>query len=809
MTDLRYAIRQLIKSPGFTFTAVLTLALGIGANSAIFSVIEAVLLRPLPYPEPTQLYQFSETRPDFGEMSIAYPNYLDWRATQRSFTDLSVYRRDDFNLSGTGAPETLHGAFVTSSYFQVMGLAPILGRVFSERDDRAGGSNVIVLSEALWRWKFGANPNAVGRTVVLNGISYEVIGVMPSALTNPPNVDLYAPFGYYANRPYLNERSSHPGLFGIARLKKGVSIEQAEADFAVICKRLESQYPASNSGAAVKFTRLLETTVGEYRATLWLLFGAVGFVLLIACANLANLLLARAAGRRQEIAVRAALGASRGRIVRQLLSESVLLSVIGGGVGLFIAIWGVDAIATLAPKGIPRFEQAHLDVPVLAFAAVLSLGTGFFFGLLPAWKLSTVDLNSVLQEMGRGKTQSLGRQRSQALLVVGQVALACVLLTGAGLLLKSFAALQAVRLGFEPAHLLTMRLKLPGLKYRDNPKADLEIGAFHRQLLEKVAALPGIEAVALSDNAPFSSELGQQESFAVTGRPDPKPGEEPFMEAQCVSPSYFKTMRVALLQGRPFNDDDSSGKLNVVIIDEAFARRFFPGQNPLGQRINDLARSGPRRQFIIVGVAANARHEDLAAISSPLVQAYYPLAQFPALQTTLLIRSKGNPFTTIRAVRAAVLSLDPTQPVFDIHSMNDRLGQSLTTRRLSMILVTLFSGLALVLAALGIYGTLAYTVAQRAREIGIRLALGAQRAEMFRLIVGRSMFLVGIGLLTGLAAAAVFRRLLAGFLYNVGPDDPVILIAAALTLSVAALLASYLPARRAARVDPMVALRYE
>ena len=781
MTDFRFAIRQLLRSPGFTFVAVLTLALGIGANTAIFSVVDAVLVRPFPYPEPDRLYQLSETRPGFGEMSVAYPNYLDWRAAQHTFEDLSVYRRDDFNLTGSGEPETVHGAFVTASYFKVIGLAPKLGRVFSESDDRSGGANVVVLSEALWRTRFGADPRIIGRVLTLNFISYEVVGVMPAALTSPRDIDLYAPFGYFAQRPYLTQRDSHPGLFGIARLKKGVSIAQAQAEFGVICQGLEKQYPDSNAGNGVKLTQLLENTVGEYRETLWLLLGAVGFVLLIACANLASLQLARAAGRRKEIAVRAALGASRGRLLSQLLTESVLLAAIGGGLGLLLAVWGVDVIRALSPKDIQRFQQVRVDGVVLAFAALVSLGAGLLFGLFPAWKISRGDLNSALQEAGRGGTSGPGRQRSQALLVIGQVALACVLLTGAGLLLKSFAALQSVRLGFEPNHILTMQIKLPGLKYRDNPNGPADMAALYRKLLEDIAGLPGVRKVALSDNPPFTSAGGgTQDSFAITGRPDPKPGEEPFAETQLVSSDYFKTMGMALRRGRAFNAGDALDTPKVVIIDEAFARKFFPGQDPIGQQINDVARDRPGTHFTIVGVVATVRHDDLATAEPKLVQAYYSAAQYPTLQTTLLVRSVGDPLALTRAVRNAVLAIDPTQPVFDVHSMDDRLAESLAPRRLSVILVALFSGLALVLAALGLYGTLAYAVAQRRREIGIRLALGAQRAAVFRLILGRGMSLVGIGLGVGLAAALVFGRLLANFLYGVGARDP-------LTLSVVVL----------------------
>jgi putative ABC transport system permease protein len=810
MNNLRYALRLLWKSPAFSIIAIATLALGIGANTAIFSVVNAVLLRPLPYPEPDRLYQLSETRPEFGEMSVAYPNYLDWRAAQHTFDDLSVYRRDDFNLTGNGEPETLHGAFVTASYFKVIGLAPKLGRVFSERDDLSGGANVVVLSEALWRRRFGADPGIIGRVLTLNFISYEVVGVMPATLTNPRNIDLYAPFGYYAQMRYLTQRDSHyAGLFGIARLKKGVSIAQAQAEFGVISQGLEKQYPNSNAGNGVKFTQLLENTVGEYRETLWLLLGAVGFVLLIACANLASLQLARAAGRRKEIAVRAALGASRGRLLSQLLAESVLMAVIGGGLGLLLAVWGVDAVRALSPKDIPRFQQVRVDGVVLAFAALVSLGTGLLFGFFPAWKISRGDLNSALQEAGRGGTAGPGRQRSQALLVIGQVALACVLLTGAGLLLKSFAALQNVRLGFDPGHVLAIQIKLPGLKYRGNPNGPAEMAALYRRLLEQIAGLPGVRAVALSDNAPFGSGGGAQIAFAITGRPDPKPGEEPLAEEQEVSPDYFKAMGMALLRGRAFDAGDSLNKPSVVIIDEAFARKFFPGQNPLGQQINNLVRDRPRTQFTVVGVVPTALHDDLATAEPKLVQAYFPTAQYPDVQNTLLVRSAGDPLALASAVRNAVLALDPDQPIFDVRSMDDRLAESLATRRLSVILVALFSGLALALAVIGIYGTLAYAVTQRTREIGIRLALGAQRAVVFRLILRRGMSLVGIGLGVGLAAALVFGRLLANFLYGVGARDPLTLAFVVFVLAAAALLACLLPARRATQVDPMVTLRSE
>jgi putative ABC transport system permease protein len=809
MNDLRYALRMLLKAPAFSFIAIATLALGIGANTALFSVVNAVLLRPLPYPEPGQLFRFSETRPANAELGISYPNYLDWRAAQHTFATLAVYRRDDFNLTGTGETETLRGVFVTASYFDVMDLAPKLGRAFSERDDRTGGNNVVLLSESLWQRRFGSDPHIIGRVVALNWISYEVIGVMPASLSNPSNVDVYAPFGYYASRPYLTQRSSHPDLYGIARLKDGVSIEQAKADFDLICKNLEGLYPDTNAGGGVRFTQLLESAVGEYRENLWLLLGAVGFVLLIACANLANLLLARATGRRKELAVRAALGASRRRIMAQLLAESVLLSAMGGAVGLLLAIWGADAIVALSPKDIPRFQQVRFDGVVLAFSAIVSLGTGLLFGFLPAWKASGENLNSALQETGRGGTAGPGRRRSQALLIVGQVALACVLLTGAGLLVKSLAALQHVRLGFDPNHLLTMKIKLPGLKYRGNPNGPAEMAGFYRRLLERVDALPGVTSAAVSDNAPFGGS-GWQQPFAITGQPDPKPGDEPSAEGQSVSEDYFKTMGTALLRGRAFGPSDSLDKPNVVIIDETFARRFFPGEDALGRQLNDITRDRPRSQYTIVGVVSTVRHNDLAEAEPKLPQCYYPIAQTPGVNATLLVRVAGDLVLMARVVRKTVLGGDADgQSVYDVRTMDDRLSQSLDTRRLSTILLGLFSGLALVLAALGVYGTLAYAVAQRTREIGIRMALGAQRGDVLGMVLRQSLSVVLIGIALGLVAAFAATRLLASLLYGVGSNDLFTYASVVFLLGSAALLASYIPARRAMKVDPMIALRAE
>ncbi len=809
LQDLRYAARMLLKHPGFTLVALLTLALGIGANTAIFSFVHAVLLRPLPYPQPDRLLFITETRPALGDMSLSYPNFVDWRAGQHAFEDLAGYRRDDFNLTGDGEPERIRGAFVTASFFKVMGLAPILGRPFLESEDQPGAAPVIVLSERLWRGRFGADPKIVGRKLTLNSISYEVVGIAPAELTTPRGAELYAPLGFFADRPYLTTRGNHPGFYALGRLKPGVSLTQGAADLAVVCRNLEAQYPDSNTGMGAKLRPLLESAVGQYRATLWLLLGAVGFVLLIACANVANLSLARAVGRRREIALRAALGASRGRIIAQLLTESVLLAVLGGGLGLLVALWSTDAIGALVPRDVPRFQQVRVDGVVLAFMAAITLGTGLLFGLLPAWKVSQTDPNTALKEAGgHSGTAGASRQRSQALLVVGQVALACVLLVGAGLLIQSFRALQQVRLGFEPHGLLNVGLKLPGARYRDQPNKHAAIAAFHQRLLEAVQALPGVQVAAICNNPPFGGR-SRDSSFAITGRPDPKPGEEPSAEALSVSPDYFKTMGIPILRGRSFDASDTLGKPKVVLIDESFARRYFPGQDPLGQQINDNEPVATREQFTIIGIVPTVRHGELSA-EPKFVQMYSAAAQDPELQVGLLIRAAaGNPLALTGAVRAAVLAVDPELPVFDVRSMDAALSETLATRRLSVVLIGLFSGLALLLAALGLYGVLAYAVAQRTREIGIRLALGAAPGNVFRLIVRRGMGMVATGLALGLLATLALTRLLASFLFGVGANDPATLGSVALTLAAVAFLACWLPARRAMRIEPIAALREE
>ncbi|MBA3881801.1 MAG: ABC transporter permease [Chthoniobacterales bacterium] len=582
LPDLRFTLRLLAKSPAFTAVAVLTLALGIGANTAIYSVVHSVLLRALPYPQADRLVALSETRPG-GDDSIAYPNYRDWRAAQHTMEDVAVYRRDDFNLTGNGEPERFSGLFVTASYFEVLRVRPLLGRTFTDTEDDTPRSNPLILSERLWRTRFGSDPNVLGRKLSLNGIGYEVVGVAPNSLLTRSSTDLYAPLGFYADRPYLHNRSFHADFYGIGRLKAGIPIEQANADLQLVAQNLAVRYPDSNTARGVKIVPLRETIVGEYRSMLLLLLSAVALVLVITCANVATLLLARAAARRKEIALRVALGATRQRIIGQLLTESVVLSLLGGVVGLALAFWSKDAIVALTPRDAPAFQAVALDGGVLAFAAALTFVAGLAFGAIPAWKLSRTELHTAI----KGSDAPLPQHR-YSWLVAGQIALACVILTSAGVLTKSFRALHNQPVGFDATHLLTVGLKLPGMKYKSPYKRE----AFFNQLLQEVEALPSVSSAAIGNNIPFHG-MRVLEPFSVAGRPQPRPGEEPKAEIVAVSPNYFRTMGIPLVSGRAFQTEDGLEKPEVVVIDESLARRFFPNQDPIGQQLIDLGADNP------------------------------------------------------------------------------------------------------------------------------------------------------------------------------------------------------------------------
>ena len=813
LQDLSFTFRLLRKSPGFTLAAVLTLGVGIGINVAIYSVVHAVLLSELPYPEPERLVAITETAGG-SVWPTSYPDYLDWRAAQHSFEEIAVSRRDDFNLTGDGEPERVSGLFVTASYFRVLQSPPKLGRLFFDEEDSVPGVNPVVLSEHLWRSRFAADPTIVGRKLILNTISYEVVGVAADNLAivrNPEtsrnaqgtrNADLYAPFGFYANRPYMHDRNSRLGFYSIGRLKQSVSIEQAAADLKVIARNLELKYPASNTDCGVAVSSLHDSVIEKYRAMLWLLETAVALVLLITCANIANLLLVRTAVREKEIAVRAALGASRGRIIAQLLTENAVLAFIGGALGCLLAFWSKDAITSLSPHDFPRLQEIRLDLPVFAFSALITLVASVVFGLGPAWRLSKAELSTVSKSVGGSHPH-----RSLGLLIVGQVAFACVLLTGAGLLTQTFLALGNEPLGFNPNHLLTVGIKLPGLKYHE----PIDQATFYQQLLEKVEALPGVKASAVDDDVPFSG-FRAQETFAVTGQPEPRQGEEPSAETHCVSPDYFRTMGIPMLRGRSFGPADVLGKPLVIVIDEYLAQKFFPGRDPIGQQLNQQLEPGqadkPRAHYTIVGIVPSVRHGEVG-IAPKIPQIYWPAAQFSGLQTTLLVRTEGDPAALLPSVRAAVRSIDSQLPIFATRTMEQAVAASIGTQRLSATLIGGFSILALFLAALGLYGVLAYSVTQRTREIGIRIALGSPRANIFGLIVRRAMIMVGLGIFVGVVLALSCGPLIQHFVYGVTPHDILTIVGAAILLVGIAILACLLPALRAIRVDPMVALRQD
>jgi putative ABC transport system permease protein len=809
LSHLRYTIRLLLKSPGFTITTVLIMGLAIGANTAIFSLVDAVLLQSLPYPDPSRLVALSETSPLYPNMSMDYPDYLDWRANQHSFEDIAVFRRDSFNLTGNGSPERVSGAFVTASYFRVLGVGPTIGRTFAETDDRSGGAGAILLSDRFWRNRFAADPKIIGRTLVLNDVSYEVIGIAPPQIMNPENMDVYVPIGRYPDPTHLMDRGRHPGLRCIGRLKPGVPVQVAAAEFRVIARTLEGHYPDTNSNVSTKLVPLLEDVVGQYRMTLYLLLAVVGLVLMIGCANVANLLLGRALVRQREISLRAALGASRGRLVNQLLFESVVLAVLGGALGILLAQTSLDAIIALTPRDVGRFEHVHLNGVVLLFTTIVTLGSGLAFGFWPALKTSRVNLRETLEAAGgRGTTAGAARQRTQGLLVIGQVALASLLLVGSSLLIQSFQQLQKVPLGFDPHSLLTVGIKLSSSNYQSDANETentAKMAAFYESLLERIKSVPGVETFALGSNSPFNGD-NYSTDFGVVGQPEPRLGEEPSAEYESVSPDYFRTLKIQVIRGRRFDAEDRVGKTPVVLIDENLANRCFPGQDPIGQQLAEDAHKADSIKYTIVGIVRTVRHDDLAS-QPKLAELYFPVTQRPELPMTVLLRAKGDPQGLVSAVREAVQSADPNLPVFNIRTIESQLSNELVTQRLSVVLVSLFSILALLLAAVGLYGVLAYSIAQRTREIGIRIALGAESGSILSLVVRQGLIIVGVGLAAGILGSLILTRLIQSLLYGVSGTDPIAVLTAISVLGLTAFLACVVPALRAIRIDPIIALR--
>jgi putative ABC transport system permease protein len=807
MSDLRFAMRQLRKSPGFTFVAVLTLALGIGANTAIFSVVNAVLLRPLPYPQPDRLVYLNEVIQG-TDTSIALPDYVDWRNDSKSFEHLAISRLESRNISGIagGEPERISVAYVTATFFNVIGLPPQIGRIFTEDEDKPGAPSLAVISDGLWDRVFHRDPNIVGRPMNFHGTPITVIGVMPREMDSPHGVDAWFAVMRRANLPGWQNRANHPMFFGWGRLKEGVTVEQARSEIKAISARLEKIYPATNAGVGAEVRPLLENLLGNYRTSLALLLGAVALVLLIACANLANLLAVRGAARAREFAIRAAMGAGRGQIVRQLLLESFVVSAIGGGLGLVFATWGRDALVAFAPAGAPRFEGIGFDWRVMAFTFLLATLTTILFGLWPAWQAARTDISVALQAGSFGSSETKTARRSRDWLVIIEVALTLLLLSAAGLVLKSFAKMQSTRLGFDPQEMLTVRIELPFTKYTELPP----ILNFTNALLDEVRKLPGVQSAALSSNPPLLS--GWQINFQPEGAPPTDPSQQPAADYEVVQGDYFATLKTNLIRGRTFNEHDRVDSPPVVIIDQTLADTTFKGQDPLGKRLmvdteSDVV-DGGARLYEIVGVVPHLKFRGYDD-ATPTPSFFFPETQVGRTNLTLLVRTSGNVKRLEKPIREIVTRLDPTQPVFDVRTMEERVAETWATHRLLTFLLAIFAGLALLLAAVGLYGVLAYSAMRRLREIAVRLALGATRAHVRGLILGQGLRLFGIGIGFGALGVLASVSVIRSFLFGITPLDPQVYIAVGLMLFLVTMLAAWIPARRASRVDPIVTLRAE
>ncbi len=817
--DIKYGTRMLLKNPGITAIVILALALGIGANTAIFSVVNSVLLRPLPYNESDRLVFLNEKSAVLDEMSISYPNFEDWRSQNQSFEKIGVYNRSSYNLTGSGEAERIVTGQVSADLFSVLRVNAAMGRVFTNEEDKPGGSPVVVLSYGLWQRRFGGQTNILNQPITLNGKTYTVIGIMPQDYLYPSRVEMWVPVGQLSDQQSWKSRGNHPGLYGVARLKPGVNFDQAIADMARVATNLEKQYPDSNSGNGIRMRPLMDIYVSDIRRALWVIFAAVGFVLLIACANIANLLLARATARRKEMAIRSALGAGRWRIARQLLTESILLSLVGGSIGLLLGRFGIKLILYMSPDSIPRAREIGLDWKVLSFTIGVAFLTGILFGLVPALQAGDVDVHETLKDTGRGMS---GRSWLRSSLVVVEVATTLVLLIGAGLMIRSFYLLQKVNPGFSYEHLTSFSVSLPEKKY----KSDEETAAFYNSLLTNIRALPGVESTAAASGLPLGNN-GWQTSFTVEGRPDPPPSEVPLMEACLVTPDYFKAMNIPVLRGRVFNDHDDRSHLigkdlsklneiqksmagaNSVVIDEEFARRYWPNEDPVGKRIRMGGSHDADTAFLqVLGVVGRVKMESLSQDSNR-VQGYFPFAQLPEGSMTIVIKGSGDPNQLISAARQQVKAIDPDQPIYSPRTMGDIRAESVAGERLNLTLLSLFAGIALVLAIVGIYGVMSYSVTQRTHEIGIRMAIGASRVDVFKMILSHGMKLTLIGVGVGLVLAFGLTRLMATMLFGVEPTDATTFASIAVLLVTVALLACYLPGRRATKVEPTISLRYE
>ena len=799
--DLRYAARALINRPGFALVAALTLALGIGANTAIFSVVNAVLLRPLPWPDPERLVMVYGTRGEDRQQGVAYLDFLDWRQQSTSFAELGVIRGQSVNLTGGDTPDRMFGAFTTASTLRMLGAAPAHGRLFTNVETEvATRQPVAVISDAAWRTRFGARPDVVGSTFVLNGQPFTVIGIVRPQFEMPLGTpDVLLPIGYYPNKGDLELRG-RGGVLAVGRLKPGVTTLKAQADLDVVSRRLATLYPTTNATLGANVVPLREQIVGQARTPILIVLSGVAIVLLIACANVANLLLARASARRRELSVRAALGAGRSRLMRQLLTESLVLSVVGGAIGIGLAFWGVHALAATVTSSLPVYGSITLDGRVLLFASLVTIVAGILFGSAPAWQLSRTDLHDTLTLRGDGSAGG-ARLGVRSVLVVVQIALSVVLLVGAGLLTRSLLALSRVDPGFDPSHALTLQFRLPATKYA----TESQIADMFTRTIAEIRAVPGVEQAALVRATPLNGN-GETIPYAVADRPTADAQNAPTLHLNIVSPGYFETLRIPRRAGRDFTIQDREGAPPVVIVNEQLARRAWPNESAVGKRLRVGGEEGGVWATVI-GVVAGAKHFRLS--EAPLDQAYVSYLQRPLIFTEVVVRAAGDPLAVGNAVKAAIWRVDRDQPVWRIRSMDRVMEEARGGPKLTVWLMTAFGLLALVLASIGVYGVMSYAVARRTQEVGIRMALGARGSQVLTMVMREGMTTIVIAIVIGLAIAFVATRLIASQLFGVSASDPLTFAAVPAVLGVVALVACYLPARRASRVDPLVALRAE
>jgi predicted permease len=808
LQDISYGFRMLRKSPTFTAVAIITLALGIGANTALFSVVNGVLLNPLPYPEPARLISVYFKTTQFQQSSVPYLNFLDWQKDNHTFESMAAFRSDDFNLTEAGGSERLHGHMISAGLFNLLGVNAMAGREFRSDEDQVGASPVVLLGDGLWKRKFAASPDIVGKTLVIDGKAYTAVGVVPGSNSFMSPSDIFIPIGQWSD-PTFRDRRVGMGTFAVGRLKQGVNLEHARADMDAVSRNLAAAYPEANAATGTSLIPLKQDIVGDVQPFLLVLLGAVGFVFLIACANVANLLLARATGRTREFAIRVAVGASQARVVRQLLTESVVLALAGGTLGVAMAWWGTQAVLAAVPSAVPRMDEIHMDARVLLFTLGISLFAGIVFGLGPALKTLRPDLQGTLKEGGRGSSGA--HHRVQNVFVVFETALALILLVGAGLMLRTMAALWNDNPGFDPQKVLSFNAALSPAKTATAPM----MRESYREILRRSAELPGVESAALlAGSLPMKGD--SEVPFWREG--ETKPASDNQMSWSlfyAVSPDYLKTMKIPLVRGRFLTPEDNEKTIKVIAIDEEFARKFFPNQDPIGKRVNlGLFDTQPE----IVGVVGHVNHWGLGSTGHDNMKAelYLSLDQVPdqfaplmAKAQSLVLRSRNAPESLTAPLRGTTAEFDAQAVLYDFETMERIVSSSIAAQRFSMTLLGIFAALALVLSAIGIYGVISYFVGQRSQEVGIRMALGAQRSNVLWLILGQGARMAGIGVAIGVAASLILTRLMSSMLYGVRAYDPLTFAGVASLVIVVAVLACYIPALRATRVDPVTALRYE